>query len=307
MYKGLVNNGQVKLKILAAPQKIKFDRYASLAQRTWMDIKIFFISLLFSARYLKNNKFLNLFLFREAIEVKQISPFRTLFANHQKRKPIPLKLPQFGKARIMFDLNDHFQMAICEEFVKYKIYDLSLVDFIPEISMDCGSYRGYFTFLVNDRFTNCKKICIEPHPGNYKMLLKTIADNGIQNIETINKALSKSPDTVVLELWGSNMALNDSKQGPQNLVNVETATLFNLLAALDPQVTLLLKVDIEGSELDFFPECIGMLPACCAVYLETHDGWNSLHSIKCQFEECGFRFSVLRDRGLYIDSFAIRS
>lgn len=271
------------------------------------DVKIFFLSLFFSIKYSRNNKFSDLLLFRNAIEIDQISPFRNIFTGFKMPKFVRLTLPHFGNVRIDFDLSDNFQMAICEEFVKHKIYNLEPLNFIPDISIDCGSYRGYFTFLINNRFSNCKKICIEPHPENNRILNKTIEENDIRSIETFNKALSKSPDKVVLELWGSNMGLSNDQSGHLNLVEIETMSLFKLLAEIDVAKKLILKVDIEGSELDFFPDCIISLPKCCAVYLETHDGWNSLYSIQSRFEEYGFQFLIVRERDLCIDSFAIRT
>lgn len=69
---------------------------------------------------------------------------------------------------------------------------------------------------------------------------------------------------------------------------------------------MLLKVDIEGAELDFFPSIINKLPSNCAIFLETHDGWNSLAAIKKKFIEEGFYFEVIRERSQFIDSFAQR-
>jgi FkbM family methyltransferase len=197
-------------------------------------------------------------------------------------------------------------MAICEEFVKYKIYDLGLVSFSPDYSIDCGTYRGYFTFLMGEKFPTCKKICIEPHPENYRVLLHTISTNKLQNITTYNKALSTTPGKIALELWGSNMATNQLEKDSLYNVDVETLNLFSILNTIAHSSKLVIKVDIEGSELDFFPACIANLPNICAVYLETHDGWKSLGTIKEEFTKYGFSFSILRDRGQYIDSFAFR-
>ncbi len=284
----------------------KNNRYINLFQRTFYEFKLIFTSILFAGKYIKNNNFISLFLFRKSIEIEHTSPFRNFIKSKTQEKVVSLNLKFFGNQSLKFNLNDFFQMAICEEFIKYRIYNLDLLGFSPTNSIDCGAYRGYFSFLVDEKFPSCEKICIEPHQENYKFLTNVIKENKIKNIEVINKALSVNEKSVYLELWGSNLATNDNIMNSQYKVEVPSLNLFDLLNEVEKQDKLILKVDIEGSELDFFPSCIKDLPSNCAVFLETHDGWNSLKSIKETFIELGFSFEVLRDRGLYIDSFAQR-
>lgn len=284
----------------------KYNRIFSLVRRTLKDIEIFFNSTLFACKYLRNNNFKELFYFRKAIEIEQVSPLRNILNRKTKNRIVKLKLPQFGNVAIDFDLEDKFQMAICEEFIKYKIYNLSLIKFKPDYAIDCGTYRGYFTFLLTEKFSHCKKICIEPHPDNYKKLIDTAIQNQIELFSTYNNALSKEKGTISLELWGSNLSKNEEALPNSHFVDIPTIDLDDILFKIKKEDKLVLKMDIEGSELEFFPSCINSLPTTCAVYLETHDGWNSLHNIKKEFEKNGFSFTVLRERSLYIDSFAQR-
>ena len=83
-------------------------------------------------------------------------------------------------------------------------------------------------------------------------------------------------------------------------------SLQEVMRGILPTEKTILKMDIEGGELDFFPGIIPSLPDTCAVFLETHDGWNSLPAIRKEFEISGFEFTVIRERTLYIDAFAQR-
>jgi FkbM family methyltransferase len=280
-------------------------RMTKLIRRTLEDIKISAAAAVFALRYGRGNGFFNAFFFRKAIEIQHISPFRKIFGRRITKAE--LQLPYFGHARLLFDFTDPFQMAICEEFVKYNIYDLDLVPFEPDEIIDGGAYRGYFTFLARKRFRSSRLICVEPHPGNFKELKNSFESNKIADFTLYNNALSKSQSHIQLEIWGSNTATFGERSPACEYIEVATLDLTDLVNAVPPGKSLLLKVDIEGSELDFFPQCIGLLPAKCAVFLETHDGWTSLKGIKEIFEHAGFKFSVLRDRGLYIDSLAIRA
>ncbi len=216
-------------------------------------------------------------------------------------------MPQFGNVAIDFDLDDNFQMAICEEFMIYKIYNLNLLKFNPDYCIDCGTYRGYFTFLMAGKFPNCKTICIEPQPDNYRKLLNAANENNIELFSSHNNALSLKKGEVSLELWGSNLVKKVEGEVNGQYVDIPTIDLYEILAKIGNSDNFVLKMDIEGSELDFFPECISRLPTTCTVYLETHDGWNSLNDIKQRFVDNGFSFTVLRERSLYIDSFAQRN
>lgn len=260
---------------------------------------------MFAARYKKKNSFRALFFFRLYIEVNHISPFRNFFK--LRTKTVTLRLPHFGDMTLKFHLDDHFQMAICEEFVKYNVYDLSALTFVPDSIIDCGAYKGYFTFRAAAMFPYCKKVCIEPHSQNMIELTSVVYREGLGNVQLINKAISDAGETIMLEKSGSNMMANLDLRADIILQEVDSISLYSLLDDLAPSAKLLLKMDIEGSELDFFPGCIKDLPSCCAVFLETHDGWHSLTHIKEAFINHGFSFSLIRERGAFIDSFAIRN
>jgi FkbM family methyltransferase len=279
-------------------------RMVKLIKRTLEDIRISLTAAAFALRHSRRNGFLKAFFFRKAIEIQHISPFRRIFG-----RPITkagLQLPYFGNARLVFDFTDPFQMAICEEFVKYNIYDLDLIGFQPDEIIDGGAYRGYFTFLARRKFRSSRLICVEPHPGNFIELKNSLENNKITDFTLYNNALSNSRSHIQLEIWGSNTATFGERSPSGEYIEIATLDLADLIKAVPAGRSLLLKVDIEGSELDFFPQCIALLPPKCAVFLETHDGWNSLKGIKEEFENKGFKFKVLRDRDLYIDSLAIR-
>jgi len=287
-----------------AQNRTQSSRIGSLIRRTATDLSLSLKSAIFALKNMKGNGLLKPFIFRRSIEISHISPFRKIF-----KKPITtakLTLPHFGGAHLKFDFQDPFQMAVCEEFVKFGIYDMGLVTFQPQRVIDGGAYRGCFSYLVKNRFPDARLVCIEPHPVNYKELQASFKENSIRDFEVLNYALAGMKDHIVLELWGSNMARTDQRTNTAEYINVPAIDLTEMIKQLPKDESLLLKVDIEGSELDFFPKCIEYLPKTCAVFLETHDGWQSLPEIKASFEKHGFTFTVIRARDLYIDSFAIR-
>jgi FkbM family methyltransferase len=209
----------------------------------------------------------------------------------------------FTNFNLQYNLLDNFEMAICQEFFLQNVYDLNKLNFLPEIIVDCGAYRGYFSFLASVYFPKASINAIEAHPENFKKIKTAIEFNNITNINLKHGAICRSGNSFIdLFFEGSSGSMEDSFGHEREVVKVRSIDLEQFIN----QENLLLKVDIEGAELDFFPSIINKLPSTCAVFLETHDGWNSLAAIKDKFIEEGFSFEVIRERETFIDSFAQR-
>ena len=218
-------------------------------------------------------------------------------------RSISLRHKYFQNTEISFDLSDNFQMAICQEFFIDNVYDLTKVGFEPALVIDCGGYKGYFTWLALAKFSKAKFICIEAHSANYNDIVRTARNNGLDNIEIIHAAVSKSDKPVEFFFEGSSGSLGNTFSNEGIKILVETVDLYKLIRGYN---NVLLKIDIEGAELDFFPNIIDFLPKKCAVFFETHDGWNSLGSIRNKFTDTGFSFEIIRERDQFIDSFVQR-
>ena len=216
---------------------------------------------------------------------------------------IILRHQYFQNTTIEYDLSDNFQMAICREFFIENMYDLNKVGFEPLLIVDCGGYKGYFTWLAKKKFPKAKLICIEAHQDNYNDIVRTAAVNKIHNVDIVHAAVSNSDKPVDFFFEGSSGSMENNFSTKAGSVFVQPVNLYKLIQGSN---NLILKVDIEGAELDFFPAIIDSLPKKCAIFLETHDGWNSLGDIRHQFIRNGFSFKVNRERDRYIDSFAQR-
>lgn len=224
-------------------------------------------------------------------------------------------LQQSGKSSVMvrhtyfhgleleFDLSDNFEMAICKEFFTDHAYNLKKLQFSPERIIDCGAYRGYFSFLAQSLFPAASITAVEAHPGNYKKIKAQLERNNIVSVELVHGAITNSSDEfITLFFEGSSGSLENSFSTKGEHVPVKTVNLKQFIH----HNNLLLKIDIEGAELDFFPDIIHRLPPTCAVFIETHDGWNSLEQIRSVFLEKGFSFEIVSEKNQFIDSFAQR-
>ncbi|RZK10990.1 MAG: FkbM family methyltransferase [Flavobacterium sp.] len=209
---------------------------------------------------------------------------------------------KFANLKLKYNLTDRYQMEICKEFFLQNLYDLERIKFIPELIIDCGGFKGYFSILASEKFPNAEIICIEPHPINSVDIEEHLNSNNSKTIKLIPKGISRSKEPIKFFVDGTIGSL-DTKLTSEKFHMVETIDLEELIVNDTP---LLLKVDVEGAELEFFPTIIDRLPQQCFVFLETHDGWNSLNEIKNKFLLNGFSFELISERGEFIDSIAQR-
>jgi FkbM family methyltransferase len=215
---------------------------------------------------------------------------------------IEIRHKRFHYLKLKYNLLDHYQMAICKEFFFENIYDLNKLSFVPDNIIDCGGFKGYFSILANKKFPTSAITCIEPHLENFNSIKESIEKNGLKNITLLNKAISKTSGPIKLYFAGT----SGSVSGFHNEMEFQLVETIDIETLIDRNKSLLLKVDVEGAELEFFPYLIDKLPKKCFVFLETHDGWNSLQEIKKSFIQNGFKFEVTTERDIYIDSLAYR-
>lgn len=136
-------------------------------------------------------------------------------------------------------------MAIFDEIFYSK--------FIPRSSsfrtvMDCGANIGctvrYWTMLN----PNCTVLAIEPDPENYEILLKNT--EGMKNVHCLKAGIWPKEGFLELDKTGlghSGTKTHDAKSG-----NTEAITIPGTMARCKIDRLSLLKIDIEGAELELF-------------------------------------------------------
>jgi FkbM family methyltransferase len=217
----------------------------------------------------------------------------------KKGSVISLSFNKFGYQYIEINLNDTYLLDILYEFLFDNAYELDQIKFDPAWVIDCGTYRGFFTFKALKKFEKSNFICIEPHPKNFLELKNSFTKIKSNGILLINKAISPNSGFIDFFQSGTFGAI-DGLSRKNDTTSIET---IDLVAIIEGKKDIILKIDIEGAELQYFPEIIESFPDKCAVFLETHDSWDSLNEIQRVFQENGFSFYVIRERGQFIDSF----
>ena len=138
------------------------------------------------------------------------------------------------------------------------------------------------------------------------MLRRQIELNGLRQVEFVEAAVSISDG---LEWFSAEASfggsLRDSSEAAPGAYQVRVIDLPRLMRERTPG-SLLLKIDIEGEEQRLVPRILPFLPLACAIFIETHQGEQGWRTIERLLLAAGFCLHLTRDRGQWVDGWAIR-
>jgi FkbM family methyltransferase len=163
-------------------------------------------------------------------------------------------------------------IGMCSEILVNRCYRHDLPA-TPKVIIDAGANIGLTSIYYANEYPNARIVAIEPEESNFRMLRKNIAP--YPNVETINAAL-----------WGENRELDifDPKEGHSSFQTqsgttrgvvepnkVRGVTLDTLMAELAIEFVDLLKIDIEGAEVEVFADPILWIDRVGIIAIELHD------------------------------------
>jgi FkbM family methyltransferase len=140
--------------------------------------------------------------------------------------------------------------------------------------VDCGANVGATAFLLLNAFPNARLVAIEPEPGNYGVLRKNLEQFGDR--ATALQAAVWSSDTSLRLVRGEFLDAREwtyqAKEHPDTSLEVVAAkSIPTLLKELRAERIDLLKVDIEGGELELFSSgSQSWLPRVKNISIELH-------------------------------------
>lgn len=202
--------------------------------------------------------------------------------------------------------------------MRFKSEKKELRDFLSEIEeddvvYDIGANTGLYTFFAAKACPDGEVIAFEPYPPNLSLLKQDIARNQLQNVETIDMALSDSVGSIefsqpVKDDMGYGSSAIETTES-EATINVPTTTGDQLITDREIPAPNVVKIDVEGSEslvLEGLETTLSTLN-CRTVYCEVHlpgvdrrpsveDFGSSPEDIQNRLEEFGFTVEALNSR-----------
>ena len=206
-----------------------------------------------------------------------------------------------GSTRVEVSGGDLTHLWVADEILIERVYRLDSVPFAPDLVFDLGANIGLFTLLAARQWPNASFVCVEPHPTTFSFLCDNLALNGV-NAMKLQCALDSAVGMRFLENDGA--VFQALSNHPTN-TRVTTLRLDALLPR-DSQFKLVIKMDIEGSEVPVLNDLNAPLPKDCFFFLELHRGDESLRWIEDWARQNAFEFHSVRRREEAIDGYLTR-
>jgi FkbM family methyltransferase len=147
-------------------------------------------------------------------------------------------------------------MMLARAFGLYELRKVKAVQALlkpGDTFIDVGGNKGDFALLAAKIVGHSGEVlCIEPEPTNCKWIRQSIQLNRYENVELCNVALSDDDSEALLYLGtksGFHTLLRGQPQRSQGSLKVTTRTMDALLKERKTSSVQMIKIDVEGSEL----------------------------------------------------------
>ena len=141
----------------------------------------------------------------------------------------------------------------------------------PAVILDIGAHVGSAARYFAQRFPDARIVCIEPTPESFALLERNTRH--LPNVERFNLAFASKPG--VLRIWrgktssGQNSALPNEENG-ENFFEAQAAVPLDFCAAQRLEKISVIKIDVEGLELQILANLAPLLPQVDIFYVEYH-------------------------------------
>jgi FkbM family methyltransferase len=203
--------------------------------------------------------------------------------------------------RLRVSGDDITHLWVADEVLIERVYQLDAVPFDPDLVIDLGANIGLFTLLASKRWPRASYICVEPHPTTFSFLCENLALNGM-NAMKLQCALDASVSVKFLHNDGAVFQALSERPSDTRVMTLQ----LDALIPRDPKLRLLIKMDVEGSEVAVLNALRSQLPEQCFVFIELHKGDESLRWVDDWAAKHGFSFTPVRRRDDAIDGFLRR-
>jgi FkbM family methyltransferase len=216
-----------------------------------------------------------------------------VFALTNRGKVITPRLTLTHGQRIRVQLSESGQRDVFGELFLARIYDLGLVPFTPGLVVDCGAYCGYFSAMAAGTFPGAEVVCFEANPSHLPMLEAQLSLLD-KKVELHAEAVHVRDGAVRFSGSGTGGGITFAEETGESR-DVPCIDFPRWLASREP-ASLVLKMDVEGAELELLPALLATLPRNTVCYLETHFAEATCETLLAPYRSAGFAVREIRRR-----------
>lgn len=159
-------------------------------------------------------------------------------------------------------------IATFDEVIVDRCYDLPF-ELAPTTIIDAGANIGLTAAYFAVTYPDATIVTIEPDPSNFELLQHNVAPYA--NVHPVRAAVWTSSGTV---------RLGDPRNGPRGFrvddaaprgFDVDAVTLVEIMDRFGMDTVDLLKIDVEGAEVELFADPSAWIDRVGAIAIELHD------------------------------------
>lgn len=185
-----------------------------------------------------------------------------------------------------------------------------LASLCPRTIIDVGANRGQFALALAELLPKARIICVEPVTAAFAVLTEVTAPLG-PRVQCHNVAIGKEAGEAELFVASSDDNSSMLRPGDKQLALTRSAKtvssapvvvrrLDDLIDASDLVGPTLLKIDVQGTELDVLSGASGLLNEVSAVcaevsFCELYIGHSRFQSVCALLEDAGLALTGLRN------------
>jgi FkbM family methyltransferase len=156
---------------------------------------------------------------------------------------------QIEGTSIKFDIRDDYETdeIVIKEIFKENVYEVNSERFaVDGVTIDLGANIGAFALLAASH--GSKVYAVEPEPHNLEAMKNNITLSGLDHLVTsVPYGISNFKGTAVIDDNGGGSTIKDDVAFGANIEIISLDGLFTLYNIENVNV---LKIDVEGSEVD---------------------------------------------------------
>lgn len=153
-------------------------------------------------------------------------------------------------------------------------YDSEIIRFEPQdVILDVGANIGLFAIRYGKEFPTVPVHCFEPNPRVYKRLVRNLEANGLTNVVAINAAAGDSAGIrpfFVGRVTVTGSMIQNGDRAAEPAFYTEVIDLDAFCKARSIASIGLLKIDVEGAEMEVLRGAQDALQVTKALMIECH-------------------------------------
>ena len=193
---------------------------------------------------------------------------RNLLAIALGRRERLFRVPAIaGKIRVRANDSD---LVMFEQVFVGRDYDFDL-GFQPATIIDAGANVGYASLFFHQRYPDARIIAVEPDPSNFDTLVQNT--RGIAQVRAVRGGLwSRRQPLTIADPSAPKCMISLKPAETPGTGDIEGYGVPDLMAMAGAERIDILKIDIEGGELDLFTaDTAGWIAKVRVILIELHD------------------------------------